>query len=78
MAIVVKVSDDRMEAIVTVDRQDDSPIDADILKRALADARITHGIQEDVFNELVSAVNAPWSWKSIAPESVSVPTGFRM
>jgi uncharacterized protein (DUF342 family) len=40
MAIVVRVSNDRMQAIVEVERQTDEPLDVDALKRALADGAV--------------------------------------
>jgi len=57
MAIVIKVSDDRMEAVAEVERQTDEPIDLEALKRALTEAQITYGIDEPACNEFVTAVN---------------------
>ncbi|HLH30678.1 MAG TPA: FapA family protein [Terriglobia bacterium] len=57
MAIVVKVSNDRMEAIVEVERQTDEPLEIDAFKRALDDARVAYGIDDPACNELLTAIN---------------------
>src|SRR5712691_7648101 len=57
MAIVVRVSNDRMEAILEVERQNDEPLDVDAVKRALADGGVTYGIDEQACNEFITEVN---------------------
>jgi uncharacterized protein (DUF342 family) len=57
MAIVIKVSDDRMDAVAEVDRLTEEPIGLEALKQALTDARVAYGIDEAACNELVTAVN---------------------
>lgn len=57
MAIVVRVSPDQMEAVVEVERQSDEPLDVDAVKRALADAKATNGIDDQACHELVAGIN---------------------
>ena len=57
MAIVVRVTPDQMEAIVEVERPSDEPLDVDAVKRALADARVTYGVDEAACNQFIATVN---------------------
>ncbi len=57
MAIVVRVSFDKMEAIVEVERQTDEPLDVDAIRRALAEAGVTYGVDDKACSDLVESVN---------------------
>lgn len=57
MAIVVRVSNGQMEAIVEVERQTDEPLDIDAVKRALTEARVVYGLDEQACTNLVQAIN---------------------
>jgi uncharacterized protein (DUF342 family) len=57
MPIVVKISQDNMEAVVEVERHDDSLIDADAIRRALDASGVKAGIDEEACGELAEMIN---------------------
>jgi len=58
MSIVVKISNDNMEATVELERQSESPLHVEAIKRALAEAGVLHGIDETACGHLVESAGS--------------------
>ncbi|HLQ79148.1 MAG TPA: FapA family protein [Terriglobia bacterium] len=58
MAIVVRINQDKMSAIVEIDRTVEEPVLLQSLVHALSEAGINHGVDDAACNEIIAAINA--------------------
>jgi uncharacterized protein len=57
MPVTARINPDNMEAAIDVERQSELPLDLDAVRKALAEAGVLHGIEEDACKQLVETVN---------------------